>query len=316
MKKHFDVPQGATPIADYSGLIPVWVHTSHDLNRVEAENILKAQKKYLKSSHPKNWFQLEELKTIHRAMFREVWNWAGLYRKSITSIGIKPSLIPMRFAELCLEVNLWCESPPQLTFIEMAARIHHQLVSIHPFENGNGRFSRLIADRFLLSWKCLYPLWPQHLNQEGVRRKDYIHSLKLADKGDYTSLVALMKQLGASDPKLSELMKDNFYRTFMNAGGASIIKALIENGASPNDETHNGHRALQLAIKAGLDVIAHTLVEQGANVNTTDRSGLTPFQAAVVQNNKPLADFLVTNGAKRQAPPGIGYAQYYHLYRE
>jgi fido (protein-threonine AMPylation protein) len=156
MERHFDVPQGATPISDCSGLIPEWVRTSHDLNRVEAENILKAQQKYFKGSHPKSWFQPEELKTIHRAMFKEVWNWAGAYRKSITSIGIKPGLIPMRLAELCFEVNLWCETPPQLTFLEMAARIHHQLVSIHPFENGNGRFSRLIADRFLLSWKCQF----------------------------------------------------------------------------------------------------------------------------------------------------------------
>lgn len=316
MERRFDVPQGATPIDDCSGLIPTWVHTSNDLNRVEAENILKAQNKYLKSSHPKNWFQPEELKTIHQAMFKEVWNWAGIYRKSITSIGIKPSLIPIRLAELCFEVNIWWENPPQLTFTEMAARIHHQLVSIHPFENGNGRFSRLVADRFLLSWKCPYPLWPQHLNQEGVKRKDYIQSLKLADKGNYSSLVTLMKQLGASDPKLSELTRDNFYHSLMNIGGSSVVKALIENGASPNDETHNGHRVLQLAIKAGLDVIARTLVEQGADVNCIDRSGLTPFQVAVVQNNKPLADFLITKGAKHQVPPGTGYVQYYHLYRE
>jgi hypothetical protein len=54
MKRHFDVPQDATLLADCSGLIPVWVRTSHDLNRVEAENILKAQRKYLKRSHQKN----------------------------------------------------------------------------------------------------------------------------------------------------------------------------------------------------------------------------------------------------------------------
>lgn len=315
MEKRFEIPQGANPIADCSGLIPAWVHNSHDLNRVEAENILKAQKKYLKSSHPKNWFQPEELKTIHQAMFKDVWNWAGIYRKSITSIGVKPGLIPTRLGELCFEVNSWWENPPQLTFTEMAARIHHQLVSIHPFENGNGRFSRLVADRFLLSWKCPYPLWPQHLNQEGVKRKDFIHSLKLADKGDYSSLVALMKQLGASDPKLSELMRDNFYHAFMHTGGMSIIKALIENGANPDDETHNGYRVLQLAIKAGFDLIAQTLVEQGADVNATDRSGLTPFQTAVVQSNKSLADFLISKGAKRLALPGIGYVQYSSLPR-
>ena len=38
-----EFPEGATPIDDCSGLIPVWVHHLNDLNRVEAENILNAQ---------------------------------------------------------------------------------------------------------------------------------------------------------------------------------------------------------------------------------------------------------------------------------
>lgn len=300
MTRYFDVPEGATPIMDCSGLIPPWVHTMSDLNRVEAENILKAQRKYFKGSFSD--FRPKELNAIHRDMFGDVWEWAGTYRKSVTTIGITPGLIPMRLAEFCREVNTWFETPPQLTFVEMAARIHHQLVSIHPFENGNGRFSRLVADRFLLSWKCPYPIWPD-LNLEGLTRKDYIHTLKFADKGEYASLMAFMKRLGASDPKLTELVRDNFYRGFMHKGGASIVKALVESGAAhPNDENDNGHRVLQLAIKAGLDNIARILVELGADINVTDRSGLTSFQVAVNQNNEALADFLRAKGAEISLP--------------
>jgi Ankyrin repeats (3 copies)/Fic/DOC family len=190
----------------------------------------------------------------------------------------------------------------------MAARIHHQLVSIHPFENGNGRFSRLVGDRFLIAWKCSYPTWPD-LNSEGVTRRDYINTLKLADKGEYDPLVALMRQLGASDPKLSELIRDNFYRALMSKGGLPIVQALVESGTANPDESNNGHRALQMAIKAGLDTIARALVKLGANVNAVDQSGLTPFQVAVIQNNKLLADFLLMNGAEELVPPGIGYTQ-------
>jgi fido (protein-threonine AMPylation protein) len=130
-------------------------------------------------------------------MFEDVWEWAGVYRKSVTSIGIKPSQIPMRLAELCFEVQSWDQHPIELTFVEMAAKIHHGLVLIHPFENGNGRFSRLIADRFLLAYRRPYPLWPIHLNKEGVIREDYIQSLKGADAGDLLPLVNFMKNLGA-----------------------------------------------------------------------------------------------------------------------
>ena len=145
-------------------------------------------------------------------MFGEVWEWAGAFRKSVTSIGIEPNLIPFQLAELCLEVRSWMENPVELTFVEMAARIHHRLVFIHTFENGNGRFSRLIADRFLLALRCTYPLWPDHLNHEGIHRKDYIQTLKYADRGDYMSLIALIKKLGACDPTLSQLMTSKFYK--------------------------------------------------------------------------------------------------------
>lgn len=202
MPENFEFPEGATPLSDCSGLIPLWVHHLYDLNRVEAENILVAQVKYLKGriKNPQIWFQVKELKAIHQAMFGKVWEWAGVYRKYVTSIGVSPHLIPSQLAGLCLEVSSWMHGPVELTFIEMAARVHHRLVYIHPFENGNGRFSRLIADRFLLALKCQHPVWPSHLNQEGIIRKDYIATLKSADKGDYDPLVNFMKKLGAIDP--------------------------------------------------------------------------------------------------------------------
>lgn len=46
----FEFPEGATPISDSSDLLIPWVQNMHDLNRVEAENISHAQKKYLRPS--------------------------------------------------------------------------------------------------------------------------------------------------------------------------------------------------------------------------------------------------------------------------
>lgn len=256
MLERFEFPEGVTPIDDCSGLIPLWVHNLNDLNRVEAENIMNAQRKYLREpvADPQNWFHVKELKAIHQAMFGDVWKWAGVYRKSITSIGINPGLIPAQLAELCIEVLSWLEYPVELTFVEMAARVHHRLVFIHPFENGNGRFSRLIADRFLLAFRCPYPVWPSHLNQEGIVRKDYIKTLQSADGGDYAPLVDFMKKLGASDPNLSELITNSFYRKYMNGEkGLAIIKALLKSESNPNDKTLNRHEVLQLSIKAGLE---------------------------------------------------------------
>ena len=195
----FEFPEGATPIFDSSDLLIPWVQTMGDLNRVEAENISQAQKKYLRASLQgiSSWFHYGELQAIHRAMFGKVWAWAGKQRQSVTSIGVAPGLIPLRIAELCEEVVAWSTELVELTFLEKSARIHHRLVHIHPFENGNGRFSRLVADRCLLTWKCPHPFWPDSLHREGAVRTRYIQSLKAADKGNYEPLVFLMKDLGA-----------------------------------------------------------------------------------------------------------------------
>jgi Fic-DOC domain mobile mystery protein B len=302
MIKRFEFPEGATPISDCSGLIPTWVHHLDDLNRVEAENIMAAQRKYLRGTvaDPKNWFNVFELKAIHRTMFSDVWEWAGSFRKSVTSIGIKPNLIPLQLAELCKEVLSWLENPVELTFLEMAARIHHRLVYIHPFENGNGRFSRIIADRFLIAFRCPHPIWPNHMNQDSLIRKEYIQTLKNADKGNYTPLIELMIQFGANNPTLSELIRNKFFRPYIQEKrGVFLIKAMIDSGGNPNDETSNGHRVLQLAIKAGLDEIVKTLIEFGAEIDYADITGLTPFQVAVIQGNKELADYILKMSAAK-----------------
>jgi Fic-DOC domain mobile mystery protein B len=191
----FLFPHDSTPMDDLSGLKFPWVQTLGDLNRVEAENISKAQKKYLESrvDSPSQWLNPTFLRKIHESMFGEVWTWAGCWRKSTTNIGIKPQLIPMRVAELCFHVISWGSQQPEWSLFERSARIHHGLVAIHPFENGNGRFSRLIADRYLAAYRHAHPIWPSQIDKEGKVRAKYIHCLKDADRGDFSSLIELMK---------------------------------------------------------------------------------------------------------------------------
>ncbi|MDN3508374.1 MAG: mobile mystery protein B [Simkaniaceae bacterium] len=198
----FLTPEGATPINDCSDLIPEWVLTMEDLNRVESENIIKATRKFLTPpiNHPLTWLSPKFLKHIHHNMFCHVWKWAGKYRKSVTSIGITPYLIPSQLAEFCHSVYDLLDSPSPSSSYELAAKVHHRLVFIHPFENGNGRFSRLIADRFLLSLGEKHPLWPSSLNSNNSTRNRYISALQSADQGNYTPLLTLMLSLSNKKP--------------------------------------------------------------------------------------------------------------------
>lgn len=196
----FVYPEGATPIDDISGLKLSWVKTQEDLNHVEVENISAATSKHLLKSirTPSSWFNVPFLQKVHRDMFCDVWDWAGKFRTTQTCPGIKPYEIVAGLNSLCEDVKFWCDQN-DMSMIEQAARVHHRLVYIHPFTNGNGRFSRLIADRYLKSGKCIFPTWPTEIGEEGQNRMDYINSLREADKGNIQPLIAFMKKFGAKE---------------------------------------------------------------------------------------------------------------------
>ena len=147
----FTYPDGATPIDDISDLKPPWVKTQEDLNLVEAENISLATEEYLIKpvGLPQGWFTVPLFQKVHRDMLGNVWAWAGGFRKTQTIPGIPFYQIRTDLENLCSDVQSWCDEGCELTLLEQAVRIHHRLVFIHPFPNGNGRFSRLISDRYL-----------------------------------------------------------------------------------------------------------------------------------------------------------------------
>jgi len=136
----FQTPEGATPIFDISDLKLDGIVTYSQLCDAEAENILRAISKYLSSKRSLRgpFFTETNLLKIHREMFGDVWAWAGKYRKSTTNIGLKPYLIKYELLKLCQDVQFWEQKNSPISLIEQAARIHHRLVAIHPFENGNG----------------------------------------------------------------------------------------------------------------------------------------------------------------------------------
>ena len=149
MEIKFEYPEGATPIDDISGLKISWIKTQAHLNRVEAENISQAIEKHLMKSikSPLNWFNIINLKKIHKDMFHDVWEWAGTFRITQTIPGVKPYQIQEALKDLCDDVFYWNTNGCEMTLLEQSARIHHRLVFIHPFPNENVRFSRIITYR-------------------------------------------------------------------------------------------------------------------------------------------------------------------------
>lgn len=79
-----------------------------------------------------------------------------------------------------------------MPIVEITARIHHRLVQIHPFENGNGRWARMVTNIYLKK-KGFEPIqWPEEqMFIANEFREKYIKTLKAADLHDYQPLIKL-----------------------------------------------------------------------------------------------------------------------------
>jgi len=181
-----DIP-GATPIDDVSGLIPTHISTRSELNEWETANILKAVKYHL-SEKRKLTINIQWLKKLHKEMFGESWKWAGKFRQRNLSLGIDWHNINDQIKALVDDIAYWRKNN-SLSIFEQSIRIHHRLVKIHPFENGNGRHARLVSDIYLYNNNESRPIWPSdELIEKSNIRDKYISALKDADSGNYSTL--------------------------------------------------------------------------------------------------------------------------------
>lgn len=190
----FELVEGATPIEDVSDLIPTHITTKAELNEWEAANILKAASRYLSAKKPPV-VTVEWLKKVHRAMFDETWRWAGVIRKKNINLGVDWHQILDELKCLVDDIKYWSGSG-NLSLLQRSVRLHHRLVKIHPFVNGNGRHARLVADIFLSTHDEKLPEWPEiRLIERTDIRERYIRALQAADKGDYALLERFTKEL-------------------------------------------------------------------------------------------------------------------------
>ena len=186
----FEADDNSTPLTteEKNGLKLKWITLRSELNEAEARNIAQAQL-WLASNKKKDVCSDTFLRNLHKKMFGDVWVWAGEYRTTERNIGVAPYQIPIKLMQLFDDLKFWRDNKTYSNH-EIAVRLHHRLVQIHPFPNGNGRVSRLMADLVLqkLDGKTLYWGDTNLVNVSEVRSK-YIDALRKADAGDYTDLL-------------------------------------------------------------------------------------------------------------------------------
>ena len=175
-------PTDATPIEeeDLQGLIPNFVTTRADLNRVEFDNISKALPWGIRQARALGTDGLLDdgfLMKLHYQMFGDVWKWAGTTRSRISNIGSLPESIVSETRAAFDDMKYW-HANGTFGIDDRAIRLHCRLVSIHPFANGNGRCTRLMADLYLVANdEPMFTWGSKSIDVDGDARNRYVVAL-------------------------------------------------------------------------------------------------------------------------------------------
>lgn len=166
-----------------------------DINNAEAENIQVAAEKYLLKASLQRTAPFNDrwVRQLHKEMFGRVWTWAGIIREKKLNIGVDAKQITPMLAALILDLHSWTGFNWPLDV--QAAWLHHRAVNIHPFLNGNGRWSRMLANIWLKKNGQPVVQWPDCSGfTDKAFRHSYIKAIKAADDGDYKPLLTLQQQ--------------------------------------------------------------------------------------------------------------------------
>ena len=180
-------PDGATPLTDaeLNGLRLPFL-TRAELNLAEAQNIGRAVSWLFspRRLRPEAVTREAWLKNLHRRMYGEVWTWAGQYRTTNRNLGVPYWQIRIDMHNLEADTRAWLADTTSGRYgdDECALRFGYRLVVIHPFPNGNGRWSRLASDALVLALGRPRFTWGRNsLVEPSALRRNYIAALQTAD---------------------------------------------------------------------------------------------------------------------------------------
>jgi fido (protein-threonine AMPylation protein) len=129
-------------------------------------------------------------------MFGQVWEWAGQLRVRELNLGRPAHGLVQDLYNLTEDLKVWTDLPQM-----RAVRLHHRAAEIHPFQNGNGRWSRMLANLYL--WRHGEPIvvWPNDVNTHvSPIRSEYIAAMRSADGGDLEPLARLHEMYRSFPP--------------------------------------------------------------------------------------------------------------------
>jgi cell filamentation protein len=171
------------------------IRNVREMEHAESEALVTTQNALLDRFTISHRFTATDIRAIHRQWLGGIYPWAGEYRDVNISKGgflfAAAARIPQLmtvFERNFLTKETPCSGMTQHRLATALARTHAELVLIHPFRDGNGRCSRLLA--YLMAIQAGLP--SLHFSRFAGRGKAaYFAAIQSALSSDYAPLETL-----------------------------------------------------------------------------------------------------------------------------
>ncbi len=152
------------------------------IDEAETRELYRATDELTEIYDQNHQFTAADICSIHRDWLGTIYEWAGKYRQVTISKGkftfALPKFIPRLMADFEkqeLARYTPCNFKSRKKQIQALAIVHTELLLIHPFREGNGRFSRLLA--MLMALQARLP--PLDFSEfEGERKEEYFAAVR------------------------------------------------------------------------------------------------------------------------------------------
>ena len=158
------------------------IKDKREIEEIETIELYRATDELTEIYDQDHQFTAADIRNMHRNWLGKVYEWAGKYRQVTISKGgftfALPKFIPQLmddFEKKELSRNTPCNFKNRKEQTQALAIVHIELLLIHPFREGNGRLSRLLA--MLMALQAGLP--PLDFGEfEGKRKEEYFVAVR------------------------------------------------------------------------------------------------------------------------------------------
>jgi cell filamentation protein len=127
------------------------------LQLIETDHLAEAYRKAVSEYGTEHTFTEKDIRHLHKLFLGDIYSWAGKYRAvDISSEDIRychaayiqPEM--QKYSKMLETMTPFIQKLPQTQLAYLLAKIHGELIVIHPFRDGNGRTTRLLGDLLLM----------------------------------------------------------------------------------------------------------------------------------------------------------------------